>query len=143
MDRVLSICREVINSERLILGKIKSRKTNKWIPYVSGDVFYSVVCKMYDEKYGVDQKEPYLENRYELFKVIRKAYKTHIKTFSANKGRYGTLRVYYFEDLKRILNQEPKVPKTRKPKNNYNSHTIIIEKLHKIIKLLENIDQKL
>lgn len=140
MERLIRVCREVINSDGLILGKVKSRKMNKWIPYVSGDVFYSVVCRMYDEKYGVDQKEPYLENRYELFKVIRRAYKTHIKTFSAHKGRYNTVKVYCFEDLKRILNQEPKVPKTRKPKNNYNSQTVL---LHKIIKLLKDINQKL
>ena len=140
MERIITVCRELVNAPDLylILGKVRSRKANKYVVYVSGSIFYTAVCNRYDEKYGVDQKEPYLKSKAWLFKAIRKAYQTSLKSFSVNKGRYGVERVYRFEDLKRILSKDPPFIRGATHRTEKVKRDIILDKLDYIISLLKN-----
>lgn len=139
MERVITVCRELVNAPDLylILGKVRSRKANKYVAYVSGSIFYTAVCNRYDKKYGVDQKEPYLKSKPKLFRAIREAYQTSLKSFTVNKGRYGIERVYCFEDLKRILSKDPPFIRGISHRTEKVKRDVILDKLNYIISLLE------
>ena len=108
MERVINLCREIIENPLLPVGRIKSRKANKWLLYVRGNTFYDVVCKCYAKRYNDIYSNPYLISKNELFKTIRRAYKVRLETFTVTKSNYRPERVYCYEELQKILSNKNK-----------------------------------
>lgn len=138
MERVINLCREIIENPLLPVGKVKSRITNNWILYIRGSTFYDIICKCYAKRYNDRYSNPYLANKYVLFKTIRQAYKTRLEIFTARTYEHTYEKVYSYKFLQELLSEEPiNTAPLDKVKHRRIGKKAILDKLDYIISLLE------